>query len=648
MGMIKTAMEEQTRRRLSNEYLRNAVREEMLAGLMMGSYRFATLAEMPQTVYQQWVNLNDKVLVEAAAIDTSQSLVDVGEPVESELKELFEKYKEIEPGPVMLGGVELPRSTPAFGVPRKVVLHYLRANPEAFREAIAAEISDEEVAKFYEENKALYPKNEFDFDIDEDGGEPETPTDTPPEGETATPEASGDMPPEEAADEADSGSESAESDAEATGDTAESQPSEPMPEEPAAEEPAAEEPAPENPEAGEEPAPQAVQPARLPVQFVSMLQEEADPQESSDNGAAAAMSDESGAAEASADEAPPADDSATADEADAFKLEYKPLEEVADEIRRNLAAARVADKVQEMADQAYTDLAAEFRDYQGAVLDAEGAGKPAPTPPATLTDLSAIAQKYGLEYEKSEPLSIYDLRDMPLGASIETVRTGGQSVQSFLGSVVFSDLFDDHEPIRTMTFDDNQYVVLRTRTVPAEVPKFEDVREQVVEAWRKQKATEIAAKRAEELAEKAAQADVSLKDYFADNPAIEVIEPAAFAKFTQSEIDPQTLRVDYQLSAPEGIVAAGPEFIDKVFEAAPGDVVAIKNYDGSQVYVVRIKSHLQTPEQLRESFLAEINTDIGRLTLSQQNAGRAQQQLNADLFETKKIDWKADLTESEE
>ena len=63
-----------------------------------------------------------------------------------------------------------------------------------------------------------------------------------------------------------------------------------------------------------------------------------------------------------------------------------------------------------------------------------------------------------------------------------------------------------------------------------------------------------------------------------------------------------------RLSEPEGIVAAGPEFMAYVFDLEDGKAGATLNHDHSIAYVVRVADHQLSPDALRTAYLAEANT----------------------------------------
>ena len=63
----------------------------------------------------------------------------------------------------------------------------------------------------------------------------------------------------------------------------------------------------------------------------------------------------------------------------------------------------------------------------------------------------------------------------------------------------------------------NRYLSMKTSDTPRHIPKLAEVRDEVVKAWKLQKAAKLALKHAEEVAKKAAESGGSLSDYFADD-----------------------------------------------------------------------------------------------------------------------------------
>jgi hypothetical protein len=119
-------------------------------------------------------------------------------------------------------------------------------------------------------------------------------------------------------------------------------------------------------------------------------------------------------------------------------------------------------------------------------------------------------------------------------------------------------------------------------------------------------------KRAEELAKNAEATGASLTDTFANDKSMTVVKTAPFAYLTVGSVARDTQQVQsFRLSEPDEIVAAGPEFMEKVFGLKDGGVGAVLNHDRSIAYVVRIAERQDTPAELRQAFLEEADTWYG-------------------------------------
>ena len=625
----------------------DALRHEMMAeaGLRAlgssGTVMDMFAAEMPVERWEEWKQVNDHIVVEAAAIDPNKSLVDVADPTDKEISEFYEKYKD-DPGfPVMIqSGTILPSPTPGFTIPRKIKLAYLRANFEEFVDKYQAEITDEEIAQYYEENKYQFTVNNLESFFDD----AEESTDEATEGDATAAE-------EPAAEEP------AATEEPATEEPATEEPAteEPAAEEPAAEEPAVEEPATEEPVAEETPAeepatpeaeaPEAEAPADeqpeapapegesnakrpSPFRLVSLQEEtteeapaeETTTDEATTEEAPAEPAEEPATEEAAAETEPAATETETAMPAEgeagesetSLEVEYEPLEKVADKIRRRIAEDRYETKVREILQSATSELRPAYSKYMTAELDAEAKNEPAPTPPAELTDLSPLAEKYGLEFETTEAMSIYEMYETPVGKSFcDTKYVGGQP--AIVTQVVFENAAEMFEPMTSTDLGrfSDFYVVVKIADTPSRVPPLEEVKDKVIAAWKKDQAAEKALEKAKEIAKKAQESGESLADYFVDDESVTVTKTPTFTLRTQGDFA-ATGQMDYRLSQPEGLENVDGVFLTELFKLNQGETTALLNFDKSIVYVVRIADEVESPELLRSNFLEEANYWLGR------------------------------------
>lgn len=580
----------------SIDYMLDALREEMLARNFLASYTYAFETELPEDRWRDWLRVNDRIVVEAVPISAESLLPDVKEPSEAELVAFFNEYKDREPMPDRDWGIELPSPNPAFRIPQRVATQYLMADFNQFLAKVEDDVTDAEIAEFYEKNKDPYFIRAESVlsdpgDLTEQPAD-EKPTKEKPAAESAppaeTPPADDAAPKPEANDGSQRSTESpfrlvAFQDEVATGDaaaTAESPSKVPSGETPA--EPAPTETAP-SAAAPPEPAAQLESPAEKPKEF-------------------------------------------------------QPLDEVRDQIRREIAGAKVAEQLDTLMAAVEHELNDSYTEYFGASLDAEGAGQESPPPPQALADLTPIAQKNNLVYQKTDPASMLEVRETPVGASVR--RDQGNS--PFYYSVFQRDV-ELYQPISTYDLDNNRYVAMKTQDIPGKVPTLDEVREQVVRAWKLREAGKLALKRAEELAKKAQDAGGSLTDVIAGDESLKIIKTDPFAFFTIGSISRDTQQVQsFRLSEPDGLVAAGPEFMEKVVALKDGEVAAAPNHDHTIAYVAKVAEHQNSLAELQQAFLGEDYNWYGVPAMARGHFVSARNNVVADMFKSSDVDWVRD------
>jgi hypothetical protein len=314
---------------------------------------------------------------------------------------------------------------------------------------------------------------------------------------------------------------------------------------------------------------------------------------------------------------------------------FQPLDELRDQIRRELAQAKVTERLESLMSTLSGELNDSYTEYFGAALDAEEEGKEPPAPPAKLADLTPLAKANSLTYEKTEPASMLQLRDTPIGKSARP----DEGNLPFYYSVFGRDV-ELYQPILTFDLDNNRYLAMKIADVPGKVPTLDEVRENVVRAWKLRKAGELAIKRAEELAKKAQTSGASLEDVLADDRSLKVFKTDPFAYLTVGSVSRESQQVDsFRLSEPKEIVAAGPEFMDKVFGLKEGEVAAAPNHDRSIAYVVRIAEHQSTPAELRQAFLSEADSWYGIYAMSRGRSQSIVRQMIDATLKSSGVEW---------
>lgn len=646
--------------RVPIDYVIDALREEMLARNYITSHEFALETVTPDERWQDWLTVNDRVVVEAAAIPVEQFVVDAGEPSAAELEALFDKFKKNEPGPVRVGNVELPSSAPGFAVPRKIDLQYIEAKYEDLLAKVEEEVTEEEIQKYYDDNKdLLFIKAdtgliEEDANKTEDAEKSDEPAAEGTGGETTSETSPADTPAE--------GSETdAPVEPDASAESGDAPPGDP-----------ASDASPPTDGGDNKTAPaqadqslRHVGPNNRMFRLAAFLQKSegaetdvAKATEATDASKDAETAETTNATEeraAGSDtetgaedpaEPPSAASGATEQPAGSSPAaskkpkEFQPLDEVRDVIRRELAQRKAGDRMTELMSRLSRQVNSEFQSYFGQVLDAQDKEVDSPPPPAALADLAPLAKEHGLAQGKTGPMSFLELRETPVGKS-GSIETG----TTLLQTLFLSDDLELYQPILTLDIDRNHYLAMKTSDTPRRIPELAEVKDDVVRAWKHERAAEAARKYAEDFAKKAQDARSPLTDFFADDQSVKVVRSDPFSLLTGGDVarvGGQNRQYPFRLSQPDEIEAAGPEFLQRVFELKDGEVAAVLNNDHSLAYVVRVVEHQDSPDELRSAYLAEANTWDGYNLKTSEHASNYVSHLRSEIIPGAKLDWLRD------
>ncbi len=327
-------------------------------------------------------------------------------------------------------------------------------------------------------------------------------------------------------------------------------------------------------------------------------------------------------------------------------LEFQPLEEVKDVIRREIASGKVSEELSKLTGDIRDQLESDFQKWFSERLTALDQKQEVPAPPKSLADLAPLAEKNGLKAGTTGPLSVLQLRDLPIGKS--SIADTGRTLMAQLFATKELDLY---EPVLTVDIDGNRYVVMKTSDTPGKVPTLAEVRAEVVKAWKQQEAAKLAEKAADEMAKKAQTSKQPLPEFFADKPAIKVVRTDPFAELTGGDVgfaNGQMQPTPFRLGQPDGIVAPGPEFMKKVFSLKDGEVGVVMNHDHTIAYVVRLVEHQMPVNELRTAYLGEVNTWPGIINMTRGHMQDAWNTLQDDVVAGAKVKWERDADKIEQ
>lgn len=271
-----------------------------------------------------------------------------------------------------------------------------------------------------------------------------------------------------------------------------------------------------------------------------------------------------------------------------------PIMQAFSEVRGMLAPRLAEEKAQsEILDKFTRIKEAEmipFADKYLAALDeqeeAKKQGNGSSVGPPAPGDLKAIADREGLNYEKTPLLSLQDVNRL---GQISTAEVGLTPLSG--GRKFVDEMFDPktglYEPIELTDVLGTRFLVRKVKDEPPHVPTLEQVRSEVIVAWKMAQARPLAEKAAGELASRIKAKGATLMDSKVDGFRVESIPP-----ITRS----QTSFIPTSMFEPSPVVEtpipdvpqAGEAFRDAYFGLQAGSVDVAPNQPRTVYYVMTL------------------------------------------------------------
>jgi hypothetical protein len=625
------------------------LRKMLLAHFYRQMYNDQSMVVLPQQRWDDWRKVNERISLQVAELPVEKFLPEVPNPTDVQLTAFYNEYKDADPNRYLLvGGRELPSPEPGLARPRRVRLQYLLGNVAERAEKLAGSVTEAEIKDYYERNKRL-EFTKLDLPVEEPPAEeqpavPPASSDQAQPGAATSPEAA----PTGEAKPADTATPPA---TEATTPAARApaaEPSEPGASEPAESTPPANPAPPASTESSEKESSSEARrssPFRLvgfqapPSESASepsAATEEAAPESSANapskaneppaNAKPPAPAPAKDAAAAGATEAPPAqpatDSAAPATPAPASAtpsapaapsnaeevVEYEPLEKVRDEIRRNLATDKAVEELKRVMGEAAAELQAEYNRYGSQMVEARASNKKTPPPPQRLRDLKWLAEKFGLTYEETTPLTVRELFETAVGKAGDA-----ESQAANVTQMAFTTL-DLYEPFLAREIGGNWYVLMKIEDTPRKVPEFKDVRDEVVKAWKRREAAKLADKKSKELAAEAEKSPQPFDEFFSSK-GFNVIKQTEFFSWRGYPVGREGTGTPPGLGDVPELKNVGPDFMETAFSLDGNKTVGLLNFDQSMAYVIRLNRRQYSEDELKKLFLEEEAAWPGRIDM---------------------------------
>ena len=567
-------------------------------------------------------------------------------PSDEEIKELYEEYKDAYPSPIT--------PTPGFHRPMQAEFQWLKADFTAFLDREVADLPEEDIAIYYEENKNSYRKIQLPSSSDLNSATESANSDEPLSSDLSDPLSGQD---------AEAATENAAADADASKD-----------DEPASEGAAVDDAAPQLD--GNEPAVDTDDTTddigdSSDIDAPSRRYQEPDDQTEEAADLQAADGEEGAAVDQAAENTIDSNDEAevdievgteeadlanleeavVADEADEEmkeeeeseeeEIEYRPLEEVRDDIARQLARPLALTALTEAVDGARAELNKYFQShvYWEAAPEDER-GEP-PTPP----DFNELAEKFNMVAGEIPLITILEADEYDLGRAFELDFSTGQIRRLPFTQMGFSPDLSLYQPRSISAEDvDSKYVFWKVDEKEEYVPELDEARPEVVRYWKMKKAIPLAKAKAEEIAEQARDKGSSLRALFddessADEAADEAPTVTDTGEFTWMTFGASPTGAGApRLSSVEGTEFVGEEFMKDVSSLGAGEFGVTINYPEKMVYVVYMKAVSGSQDELQELFLNQgLNMPV--LFMARQDHMRIATEWYQNLEESVDLQW---------
>lgn len=664
---LREILFEATDGRLSNYELREQLKQELAAIILLQTARSGLAPHTPGELFQNFAKLNRTAQVEAFPVFVEDYVSQVtGEPSPAEIQAIYEAG---------IGRIPNPNSPqPGFARPYRANVEYVEANMQNWIDREKEKLTEEQIRAEYERRVEL---GQLQVPVEADAAE----GDAPAEGASSEPQSPSSLPatseirppspsnqPSEPAASTDTPTESPTED---EGAATEDNPRENGDRE-------TETPSNDDQDAGQdsdsdttdsdstEPAPDAADQASIaaePVQFVAFLPQQerddlpppvvqppqlgaGDTDSSADNQPAGTSGDGGDGSTVATPAGATADPAAT----QSPEMRTQTFEEARDSIADSLASEVAAPALRQALDELYEGVMRryynEYRQYvafRDSEAEVQGEGVEEPAKP----NLQQEAEKRGLTYATTGLTDGFTLMQTQFGQG-SNVQDGNSTVGNSVAEVVSNPRVDLYRPLKSIYFDQSafqqgrmpeffQYLFWKTEEAEAAMPELNEVREEVIDAWKIQQARRLAADAADKLA--ASIKPSSEAPWEAALGTAEqslVIEPEPFTWMSQGQfIEPSIVpRLD----------SVGESFMARVFSAEEGQAVVAPNNGETVFYVVRLEQFSPDMNDLQERFNAD-PIKSGAITLARQESDMMVINWYENLEQELNVEWQMSFDE---
>ncbi len=272
------------------------------------------------------------------------------------------------------------------------------------------------------------------------------------------------------------------------------------------------------------------------------------------------------------------------------------LEEARESVARSLASRNMAQALEQKLSRIEKEMRAYSQALQLERINAEANRKN--DKPAKPVDLKKLAESEGLTYGSTGLNDGFRLANTQIGRSRIENRE--------LVNVVMNPNVGLFMPVQSMLFEMSgtqpeflNFVSWKIKETAAYTPSLTDIRDEVVEVWKTQRARNLAREDAEKLVEKLKKAgDEPWKSVLDAQQQTLLLNPIPFTWMTATN----DMSGGPQLTFVQGLDSVGQEFMQRVFATPVGQFTVAPNEALNTYYVVRVVELTPTVDQLRQNF----------------------------------------------
>lgn len=274
----------------------------------------------------------------------------------------------------------------------------------------------------------------------------------------------------------------------------------------------------------------------------------------------------------------------------------KPLVDVADAVKRSMCEVAARKSLE----QSLTKASVIIQDHFHKMLRWEEFDNKKGDPPAPL-DLKGLAAKYGLVFVETGLVDDVEILKDPIGALgvPMTIEQQGRRQQTVVavGRVLFNDFGSlrkfDSQTVSDMWGSQSSYLYWVEDKVDTNVPVFEDCKDEVKKFVKQKKAFEMAMEQAQKEMKKVNDIrSKTLGEVFGER----ALPTGSFTWFTNFG--------SARYGTPNGVTAAGEEFMKTAFSLAKLEAGVAANASKDVIYVVQAIEPSRATSEAGEDFLA--------------------------------------------